>query len=154
MAPPKPRINWPALAFGLSLVAMLIALVSTYSRQVEAVDQLRSEVRDSIQKLAQHTANTAIHLDPARDEERWNRLYKELDEIKQDIRAGKGSYGGQIGRRVAQAEVNRRPVEAPLATEHPKVLAPPPNLKGEGPDLVGLFKKLGRKVAGKGKDGK
>lgn len=81
-------VDLPTILGVTSLLVTFAAIIASHVRNSARIDFLSRDNDDMKKLLNSHSMNTAIHMDPVRDEQRWGDLVRRLDRIEGKLDPG------------------------------------------------------------------
>lgn len=78
-------IDLQTLATLIGILTTFAGVIASHARNSLRIDFLEDKVTDLESVVERHNATTAIHIDPIRDEARWNEILRRLGRIEEKL---------------------------------------------------------------------
>jgi hypothetical protein len=78
-------IDVKTFAAVVSLLVVFAGIIASHARNSIRIDYLEKELKATNDTTDKHIASTAIHIDPQRDEHRWNEILRRLGRIEEKL---------------------------------------------------------------------
>lgn len=93
-----------AIAAVVSVIVTVGTVIATWAKFTQLVSFIRADLKELSEGVDKHLSNHEIHIDPKRDERRWDDLVERINRDRQELAIGMEKNFNALVRRLNQIE--------------------------------------------------